>query len=106
MPKLCSIWLMTLGTLASGQTAAPSFRADRVLFGGSDRVKPLAPGMDFSIYGKELGRARQINFRVPEGAPLEGTAELRVQSQNRSSAAVTVPFGVENRNSRWKASPA
>jgi hypothetical protein len=126
MRKHCSIWLMTLSTLASGQTAAPSFRADRVLYGGSDRVKPLAPGMDFSIYGQDLGpeescaaqapyptelcgvqvflankpmlllyvHARQINFMVPEGAPLEGTAELRVQAQTLSSA-VTVRVGVE-----------
>jgi hypothetical protein len=41
-------------------------------------------------------QARQINFQVPQDAPLEGKAPLRVVYQNQSSPGVEVPLGVKN----------
>jgi hypothetical protein len=37
----------------------------------------------------------QINFKVPQEAPMEGTAPLRVVYQGRSSAAVDIRLGLE-----------
>jgi hypothetical protein len=47
--------LIALAAIASGQPAAPSFTADRVLPWDSARSIPLAPGLMFSIYGQGLG---------------------------------------------------
>jgi hypothetical protein len=39
--------------------------------------------------------ASQINFKVPQEAPMEGAAPLRVVYQSRSSAAVLIRLGLE-----------
>ena len=40
-------------------------------------------------------QAGQINFKVPQETPVQGTADLVVVYQGRSSKAVTMPLGVE-----------
>ncbi len=120
--------LLILAVAACGQTAAPSFRADRVLAFDVDQPLPLSPGMILSIYGANLGpqvgceatqgyptelcgvrvlvadkpvllmyvQAKQINFKVPQDAPLEGKASLRVVYQKQSSASVEVSLGLKS----------
>ncbi|MGB6944632.1 MAG: hypothetical protein WBE37_19705 [Bryobacteraceae bacterium] len=41
-------------------------------------------------------QAGQINFKVPQETPIQGTADLAVVYQGRSSKPVTMPLGIEN----------
>jgi hypothetical protein len=40
-------------------------------------------------------QARQINFKVPQETPIQGTAELRVIYKGQSSKPVALPLGIE-----------
>jgi len=74
-------------------------------------LRPTQSALETLIYPKELCdtqvwvggnpagllyvSAGQINFKVPQETPVQGTAELRVVYQGQSSRPVAVPLGIE-----------
>jgi hypothetical protein len=56
-------------------------------------------GVRVEVGGQPAGllyaQERQINFKVPQSAPVEGTAEIKVIHAGRSSQPVEIKFGLE-----------
>ena len=107
-----AVFLLLAGT-AFGQTGVPRIAREGLTKRPDGRAVLLSPGMIMTLYGEDLGPgpgvrvlvdgreaellyagAKQVNFKIPEEAPEDGSAPIEVCVRDKCSDPVVFRFSL------------
>ncbi len=104
---------LSLAAAAFGQARVPRFTSEGLPHREDGKLLLFAPGMIVTLYGEDLGpgpgvrvlvdgreaellyaSAKQVNFKIPEDAPEEGSAPIEVCVRDKCSDPVVFRFSL------------